>query len=229
MADAQAKSNSMLPRSRLRRAAGSKDGRRERTRAALVQAGQTLFADRSVDAVSVDDIVQAACVSKGSFYNHFDDKDALAREVVTLVRASVEARIAATNIDIRDPARRSARAMCVYARIALDEPERGRLMAKLLTQDISAEAAINRGVVEDTGAGLAEGRYVFSTVEMGVIFTLGVTQALVARVLSERSRLGALSVAQQLITLKLRGLGLPALEAELIAAQAADEIIREMR
>ena len=51
------------------------DRRRERTRAALMRAGQVLFATRSVDAVSIDDIVAAAEVAKGSFYNHFPDKE----------------------------------------------------------------------------------------------------------------------------------------------------------
>jgi AcrR family transcriptional regulator len=216
----------LLPLQHERRGGTSKDGRRERTKAALVQAGQALFSQRSTEAVSVDNIVQAAAVSKGSFYNHFEDKDALIREVAMLVRTDVETQVAAANVDVSDAPRRSARAMCVYARMALDDPERGRLIAKLLTQDMSAEAPINRGLVDDTGRGLADGRYGIATVEMGVIFTLGITQALVARVLLEQSRLGALSIAQQLVTLKLRGLGLPSLEAEMIAAQAADDVIR---
>ena len=56
---------------------GKRIERAERTRAALVAAGQRLFCERPVDAVAIDDIVQAADVSKGSFYNHFPDRDAL--------------------------------------------------------------------------------------------------------------------------------------------------------
>ena len=67
------------------------DRRRARTRAALLQAGQTLFAAQSVDAVSIDDIVLTADVAKGSFYNHFPDQEGLAREIAVAVRAEAEA------------------------------------------------------------------------------------------------------------------------------------------
>ena len=56
------------------------DRRRARTRAALLKAGRTLLASRDVQGLSVDEIVAAADVAKGSFYNHFTDKDMFARE-----------------------------------------------------------------------------------------------------------------------------------------------------
>lgn len=62
------------------------DRRRQRTRAALLEAGRRLFAARSVEAVTIDDIVAAADVAKGSFYNHFTDREALAREVAAEIR-----------------------------------------------------------------------------------------------------------------------------------------------
>ena len=88
------------------------DRRRARTRAALLQAGQSLFAAQSVDAVSIDDIVLAADVAKGSFYNHFADKDALAREVAVTVRGEVEAQVDLANAGVADPVMRMARAPC---------------------------------------------------------------------------------------------------------------------
>ena len=44
-------------------------------------AGQVLF-EKGFHAASVNDIVEAAEVPKGSFYNHFESKEALALEVV---------------------------------------------------------------------------------------------------------------------------------------------------
>jgi AcrR family transcriptional regulator len=43
---------------------GPRNPRTERTRAALIAAGRRLFSERPVDAVTVDDIVQAAEVGK---------------------------------------------------------------------------------------------------------------------------------------------------------------------
>ena len=65
--------------------------RAERTRAALIAAGRRLFGERPVDAVSVDEIVQAAEVGKGSFYNHFADREALVRAALGLAGPAVNA------------------------------------------------------------------------------------------------------------------------------------------
>ena len=92
----------------------NRSSRTERTRAALIAAGRQLFSDHPVDAVTVDDIVQSAKVGKGSFYNHFADRETLLRAISSEIRASIERAVALANADIRDPARRLARAMCVY-------------------------------------------------------------------------------------------------------------------
>ena len=44
---------------------GRRNPRTERTCAALIAAGRRVFSERPVDAVTVDDIVQAAEVGKG--------------------------------------------------------------------------------------------------------------------------------------------------------------------
>jgi TetR/AcrR family transcriptional repressor of nem operon len=43
----------------------------------------TLFIERGFNACSVQDITEAAAVPKGSFYNHFRSKEALAAEILT--------------------------------------------------------------------------------------------------------------------------------------------------
>src|SRR6185312_63783 len=50
--------------------------RKQRTRAALIQAAQALIAEGRLN-VPVLEITQAADVGMGSFYNHFDSKEAL--------------------------------------------------------------------------------------------------------------------------------------------------------
>jgi TetR/AcrR family transcriptional repressor of nem operon len=48
----------------------------------LVDRSAAVFIERGYNAASVNDIVQAARVPKGSFYNHFQSKEALAIEVL---------------------------------------------------------------------------------------------------------------------------------------------------
>ena len=200
--------------------------RAERTRAALMAAGRRLFSARPIDAVTVDDIVQAAEVGKGSFYNHFSDRQALARAIASQIRASIESAVARANAGADDPARRLARAVCTYLRYALDEPEQAGFLVHTHTGHTSLTLPLNRGLVADLETGLASGRFGVATVESGALYVLGVTQLALARIVQEPNPALAVSLSQQMCALVLRGLGVPGAEADQIAAQASDEIVR---
>lgn len=203
-----------------------RNSRVERTRAALVAAGRRLFSEHPVDAVTVDDIVRAAAVGKGSFYNHFPDRESLLRAVSAEIRRSVEGAIRRANAEESDPARRVARAVCCYLRYAIDEPEPAAVLVRIHGGHTSLDAPLNRGLVDDMEGGLASGRFAVPTVEAGALYLLGVCQMALARLVQEPTPGLAISLAQQMCALLLRGLGLPPAEAELIAAQASDEIVR---
>lgn len=201
--------------------------RAERTRAALIAAGRRLFSERAVDAVTVDDIVQTAEVGKGSFYNHFTDREALVRAISAEIRAGVERAVGRANAEVEDPAHRMARAVCTYLRYALDEPERAGVLVRIHSGHTSMTAPLNRGLVDDIAKGLAAGRFAVPTLESGALYVMGVTQLALVRVVQEPTQSLAVSLAQQMCALLLRGLGLPGAEADLIAAQASDEIVRQ--
>lgn len=201
--------------------------RAERTRAALIGAGRRLYSERPVDAVTVDDIVQAASVGKGSFYNHFADRDALVRAISSEIRGLVEAAVTRANAGVEDPARRMARAVCTYLRFALDGAESAGVLVRIHSGHTSLSAPLNRGLVEDIETGLASGRFAVATVEAGVLYVLGVTQLALVRVVQEPTLAFAVSLSQQMCALILRGLGVAGAEADLIAAQASDEIVRK--
>jgi AcrR family transcriptional regulator len=205
----------------------ARNPRAERTRAALIAAGRRLFSQRPIDAVTIDDIVQAAEVGKGSFYNHFEDREALLRAIAAEIRASVERTVARVNAEVSDPAHRMARAICTYLRYALDDPERAGVLAQVYSGQTSLAAPLNRGLVDDIAAGLAVARFTVPTVESGVLYVLGVTQIALVRLRQEPTASQAVSLAQQMCGLVLRGLGVNGAEADLIAAQAGDEIVRQ--
>ena len=56
---------------------------RRSSRNVVLNAGSKLFIERGFSACSVQDITDVAGVPKGSFYNHFKSKEALAAEVLT--------------------------------------------------------------------------------------------------------------------------------------------------
>src|SRR5262249_46391087 len=49
----------------------------EATRAALVDVARALFGEKGFAAVSIEEIVQGARVTRGALYHHFEDKQAL--------------------------------------------------------------------------------------------------------------------------------------------------------
>lgn len=200
--------------------------RAERTRAALIAAGRRLFCERAVDAVTVDDIVQAAGVGKGSFYNHFTDREALVRAISAEIRGGVERAIDQANADVEDAAARVARACCTYLRFAIDEPERAGFLVRVHSGHTSMEAPLNRGLVDDIARGLRTGRFRVATLESGVLYVLGVTQMALTRTVQEPSPALAVGLAQQMCAMMLSGLRVPEADADLIAAQASDEIVR---
>jgi AcrR family transcriptional regulator len=68
---------------------------KEATRDALVAAATRLFAERGFDAPSLDDICDRAGFTRGAFYVHFADRDALVTEVMHRVgRAFLDALLA---------------------------------------------------------------------------------------------------------------------------------------
>ncbi|WP_310533712.1 TetR/AcrR family transcriptional regulator [Novosphingobium sp.] len=202
------------------------DPRWRRTRQAIIAAGESLFGQHPADGVSIDDLVRLARISKQSFYNHFPDKDALARELLRLARAELDRLVTAANQGEADPAKRLATGIAVYSAQALLKPHQGQLVGQLMLIDASADSEANSPVVADVIAGLSKGRLAVFTPETGVGFILGVGEALVRKILTDPDRETAAIICQQYTTLLLRAFGLSPLESEMIAAEASERIIR---
>ena len=77
--------------------------RREATREALIAAGRSLFAARGFDEVSLEEIVEAAGVTRGALYHHFDGKRGLFAAVFERIEAELVARFDLTAAAGGDP------------------------------------------------------------------------------------------------------------------------------
>jgi AcrR family transcriptional regulator len=82
---------------------GPKAERSEATRAALVAAARGLFAERGYAAVGTEEVVQAAGVTRGALYHHFQDKRDLFRAVYEQVEQEVVESVAAQMSETGDP------------------------------------------------------------------------------------------------------------------------------
>ena len=204
-------------------------GRRERkklaTRVALLDATRSLLGSRSMDALSVDEIVQRADVARGTFYNYFADKAALERELAAQVRTRVENEIARTNEGISDPAERIARAFCCVLRFFLGEREQAAAMARLFPRATDPAAPINAGVRGDVTRGFEQGRIVAPSEDVAVASIVGVFMAGVNRALDLPSGKAA-ALAIGMGTILLHGLGVSRTQAERMMTRAVQSVLR---
>lgn len=201
------------------------EARRTKTRELLIETASRLFSERHPAGVTIDDIIQAAGVGKGTFYNHFADKDVLATEVRRRVMAKTDAGVTALNDGVQDPAVRIARGLCYYARLVYRDPVHAGLLAQNLPLDMSSSTLAMMGVGNDVARGIASGRLRVAARESGAVFVIGAGTSLTYRLLTENSSAIAVLMAQQIVAMTLKGLGVNGEEAEQIAAQCCEEIL----
>jgi AcrR family transcriptional regulator len=111
--------------------------RRERTRAKLIEAAKRLFARQGVDNTRINEITAEADVGFGSFYNHFEGKDAIVQAVMAETVAAQGAAIEAVTEQLDDPAEVIAAAHRYFVRLARSDPDWAWLLVRLdVSQDL---------------------------------------------------------------------------------------------
>ena len=95
--------------------------KRARTRAQIVEAGATLLAEQPPEALTVDAIVEAAGVAKGTFYYHFQSIEELAAAVGEKLAESFDELLAPARLSMR----RSYRPHILRLHPILDKGNRG--------------------------------------------------------------------------------------------------------
>ena len=175
-----------------------------RTRAALIAAGFELVAERPIDAIPIDDVVAKAGVAKGSFFNHFADKQDFANTIAKEVRLEVEALVSAHNADIADPIERIAGGMKVAVDFALTQPT--RVIALLRSQGASTahNHPLNQGLRRDIEAALEQKLLQLAAADAGILYWLGLCQAIMTHIVDDQPTRDATN--RQLATLLRLGL-----------------------
>lgn len=164
-----------------------------------------------MDAIAIDDVVAAAGVAKGSFFNHFADKSAFARTIAEGIRREVELRVTAVNADVADPLERLAGGMIAAAGFALTERKRTMVLAEAGRGMIDMAHPLNDGVRRDIADAAAARLIRSDAAETGGLFWLGschVTAGMVAQ--QQLDRFATLALLADMLALALRGLGVDA-------------------
>lgn len=198
--------------------------RRERMRRSLIEAAEKLSVERGLDSVSIDDIVALADVAKGTFYNHFADKDELGRVIASETRARMEEEIGSLNREIKDPAMRMARGVAITLRFALAHRHKVPTMMRLVASSTDLRHPLNIGLLNDIRLGRATGRFVTPSDASSVAFVVGVAMAIMSQMSQARSPSEIRIFMREMGQMLLSGLGMDHAEASAIAAQAVSDI-----
>jgi len=101
---------------------------KEATRQRLLDAAETVFADKGYHGAAVDDIIQASDSSKGGFYFHFPNKEAIFLALIEALMPKLEAAVDRAIASERDPVAQLDAAL----RVALETFSRHRRLSKIL-------------------------------------------------------------------------------------------------
>ena len=155
--------------------------KRARTRAQIIAAATTLFAHHAVASVTVDEVVAAAGVAKGTFYVHFADLDALASAVADELIATFDELLQERRLGLADPLTRIAFGCNSFFLKALDEPVWASLVARISWSDAAVGRVARLRLQEDLARVLAEAHGATLGVPAGLEVVLGImVQSLMA-------------------------------------------------
>src|SRR6476659_3949798 len=104
--------------------------RRARTRSQILEAAAILLAEGPLAAVTVDSVVEAAGVAKGTFYYHFQSMEELAAAVGAKLAESFDELLAPAMREMRDPVARLSFAFTKFLDKAIADPAWARLVVQ---------------------------------------------------------------------------------------------------
>lgn len=104
--------------------------RRHRTRLRLVESALEVFAAKGVDATVIDEVIAAAGVSRGTFYNYFRTDHELLAAVSEAISNETVRRIESVVGTLPDPAERLAQGLRLCLHLALTYPLFARFFSR---------------------------------------------------------------------------------------------------
>lgn len=199
--------------------------KRDRTRCAIVEAAIEIIADKGLDAASIEELMRAAGMARGTFYNYFQTRDevliAVERDIRVQIREAVESRIP----EGLTPAQILTCMVFGFVQYGLDRPQIGWTLVRIgggphwLMAEPQVEPAFPRA--DEALASIIDPDLKYL---LAICFIEGVTQTVLRRLLEGRINM---EDADRILQLLLRGLGLTAKQIAAsvkMAREFADQI-----
>ncbi len=189
------------------------DRRRERTRGKLTDATRELIAEKGVAGLRIQEITERADVALGSFYNHFDSKDAVVEAVIADSLREMTEMLAADPLE--DAAELVSAAVRRFVGLAYSDPEFASLVVHLHHADALFSVAVHPAARAAVQRGITEGRFDVPDLDVCVTGILGGSLAMMRAIID--GRLGK-DAEKKYAEAALRSLGVsPADAAEVVS------------
>jgi AcrR family transcriptional regulator len=154
--------------------------RKRETRRRLLEAALRLMAEKGMEGVAINEITEAADVGFGSFYNHFESKEAIHAALTDCVFEDFADTLDQLTRDLSDP----AQVVSVSVRHTVLRAKRDPLWGQFLMREGFSSRAMNRGLgrrlTRDVGKGIAAGRFAADDPLLSVISVGGTVLGAIA-------------------------------------------------
>lgn len=188
--------------------------RREKTRLRLLQSALEVFSKKGPDVTVIDDVIAAAGVSRGTFYNHFSTIQELLLALAATMSDEVLAVVDPVVLTFTDPVHRFSAGTRLYMQMALRYPAWGRFITSVGTRIATRGQLIDQHLTRDLTVALELKRVAVKDLLVARDIVLGSIFYGIETMLTEPTHEHH---AEQLVATFLRGMGVAAKEADEIA------------
>jgi AcrR family transcriptional regulator len=211
----------MVARVNLERRAEIGREKRARTRTQLIEAAKTLLTERSIEAVTVDEVVTAAAVAKGTFYYHFNDLEELAAAVASELAHGFDELIGPRRLAFSDPLERVACGVMGFLDKAVADHRWGRLVLNGPTPP-GLRRPVRDHLIADLKAAQLLGEIDFEDIGLAADLVIGIWREVTRAIVEDRLAAGSVDVA---CAAMLRALGLTRSQASTLTARVRRKAI----
>lgn len=190
--------------------------RRERMRLRLLTTALQLVAEKGPAAMSIDDVISAAEVSRGTFYKYFPSPEVLVRELAVEIANELIRLAEPVVLGCADPAERVACGIRLVSRLSIHHPVVASFLVRLGWPDARGPDMLLDFVRRDLKAGLRQGRFKRMPIELALNIVTGSVLGATHCLLEPNCQA---DFAEQTAAAALRGLGVDARTAERIATR----------
>ena len=180
----------------------------------LLQSALLVFAEKGVDATVIDDVIAAAGVSRGTFYNHFRTTSELLLALATAMSDEALAVVDPVVLSLSDPVLRFSAGTRLYMQTAVRYPTWGRFITSVGTRIAARGQLIDVYLTRDLTDAVAAKRVTVTDLLVARDIVLGSIFYGIETMLTEPTHEHH---AEQLVATFLRSMGVAADEADEIA------------